>query len=214
MFFLRKNKPKKKQYVVTPEIASDKCIGQSCTICGTGILSNEQVVFCPCCNLPYHHECWEENGGCGSYGCDAAPEVEKTETLSEDTYVDGWTTDKICPACGSLIKSNALICKNCKAKFPTEKPMTKTQWLNRPYEGSELDVIRLIIIIQFIATAFGIFTLIMAPLNYITYSSGKWPYNFKRLPSELKLLNYASNFVGIMWIILCIISIFLNIILK
>ena len=28
---------------------------------------------CPECGIPHHAECWEENGGCTTFGCRAAP---------------------------------------------------------------------------------------------------------------------------------------------
>lgn len=212
MFFSRNNKPKKKvNYTVNPELASEKCFGQTCSICGTEFSSEEYVVYCPCCNLPYHADCWQENNGCGSYGCDAAPEVEKTETIAEDTYIEGWVADKKCPSCGKTIKGNALICKYCRAKFTSEKPMTRAQWLNRPYDENELRTKRLLLLVQFIASAFGVFTVVMVPINIITYTSNKFLYDFKRLPSELKLLNIASNIVGILWVFLGLLAIVVNI---
>lgn len=28
--------------------------------------------LCPDCGTPYHHECWQENGGCAKIGCPSA----------------------------------------------------------------------------------------------------------------------------------------------
>ena len=34
----------------------------------------EEATVCPSCNTPHHAECWEENGGCTTYGCKNSPE--------------------------------------------------------------------------------------------------------------------------------------------
>ena len=197
----KNTKQKKIHYEVTPITADDNCVGKSCSICGMGILSNDTIVFCPCCSLPYHYECWEENGGCGSYGCKATPEVEKTQTLPEDSYVEGWTTQKKCPECGATIKSDALICKFCKSKFPTEKAMTRLQWQNRFYSGEELAKVRFIVIGQFVLSSIGYLCLITALINLASlYLSINTPYKFSRLTSELKLVVFSSLVVSLLWI--------------
>ena len=56
-----------------------------CSICQTPIHLEEEVTSCPSCHLTFHHQCWEENLGCGAYGCDQvnalapAPSAKATE---------------------------------------------------------------------------------------------------------------------------------------
>ena len=53
---------------------------RECAICQTSIYPAEQTHPCPKCGLVFHAECWQENFGCASYGCDQvnalAPKVE------------------------------------------------------------------------------------------------------------------------------------------
>lgn len=195
-------KPAKKHYNVTPFKATNNEIGKICSICGSGILNDESVVLCPECNLPYHHDCWKEMGGCGSYGCAAAPDIKKADYAPSDTYVEGWTSEKKCPECGSMILSNALICRVCKSEFPTEKPMTKAEWENRIYDGKELTSVRTKVIIQCLLSIIGILTLFMLPLNIFTLYSDNWIFKVRRLPSELKILHYAGVAISAIWLII------------
>ena len=201
------NKTTKKHYNVTPFSATNNEIGKICSICGSGILNEDQVVICPECSLPYHFDCWKEIGGCGSYGCAAAPDIKKADYAPSDTYVEGWTSEKKCPECGSMILSNALICRVCKAEFPTEKPMTRTEWLNRIYDGKELNTVRIKVLIQFFLSIVGFLTLFMFPINlYTIYSSEGCFFKMNRLPQELKILQYCGTIIS--GIELCIMILF------
>lgn len=203
----------KKHYSVTPFEATENEIGKICSICGSGILNGESIVICPECKLPYHYDCWNEMGGCGSYGCAAAPDIKKADYAPSDTYVAGWTSEKKCPECGSMILSDALICRVCKSEFPTEKPMTREEWQNRIYDGKELDIVKIKVIIQAILSLFGIFTLFLFPINMFTLFSDSWIFKMKRLPKELKILQYASTCISGFWLIILIL-LFINLMAK
>src|SRR5581483_11213091 len=41
-----------------------------CSICQWAIGEQEQTHVCPSCGLKFHAECWKENYGCSSYGCE------------------------------------------------------------------------------------------------------------------------------------------------
>ncbi len=41
----------------------------TCPYCRTEIGAEQAAVTCTRCGLPYHRECWHENGGCATYGC-------------------------------------------------------------------------------------------------------------------------------------------------
>ena len=189
----------KNNYKVTPFTARDEDVGKICSICGSGILNDESIVTCPVCALPYHYECWKEMGGCGSYGCAAAPNIKKADYAPSDTYVKGWTSEKKCPECGSMIVSNAIICRFCKSRFPTEKPMTKEEWINRIYDGNYLLFVRIAVFLQFIFSLLiflSIFTFIINLYILLLSNSLWWIYKMKRLPNELKLLQYASTIIS------------------
>ncbi|HEY9069465.1 MAG TPA: RING finger protein, partial [Candidatus Ozemobacteraceae bacterium] len=184
---------------VTPEPARDEQIGKTCSTCGTGISRGELVVTCPLCSLPYHHDCWKEIGGCGTYGCKAAPAVTKTEPVAEDTFTPGWTAEKKCPACQSSILANAVICKYCKAVFPTERPMTAAEWATREYDGTDLVRMRNLVIAQFVASALGCLFIFSLPANLIAMFTESWLFDVKRLPPPLRILFYAGVGVSALW---------------
>ncbi len=47
-------------------------IGKSCPYCQYPIKIDSEVVICSDCLIPHHQECWQENGGCTTFGCKGA----------------------------------------------------------------------------------------------------------------------------------------------
>jgi hypothetical protein len=95
--------------------------GRACAICQTFIAAGEQVGRCPGCDAPFHGECWDENGGCASYGCPEVPNVPKAEGPAEGSSYWG-QEDKECPRCGRRIRLAALRCRHCGATFESRAP--------------------------------------------------------------------------------------------
>ena len=54
------------QYPSTAKVEQN----QKCAFCGTSINDEEISAICPSCGIEYHDECWEENKGCATYGCE------------------------------------------------------------------------------------------------------------------------------------------------
>lgn len=50
-------------------------VGKTCPYCRFPLKPGEQVMTCPACKVPHHADCWSENRGCTTYGCQgtAAP---------------------------------------------------------------------------------------------------------------------------------------------
>ncbi|MCL6629134.1 MAG: hypothetical protein K6U00_06005 [Armatimonadetes bacterium] len=48
-------------------------VGKTCPFCQTSIKPGAQVFVCPACDMPHHTECWNENGGCTTFGCAESP---------------------------------------------------------------------------------------------------------------------------------------------
>ncbi len=155
---------------------------------------------CPHCQLPFHDECWREVGGCGTYGCQAAPDVPKTETAPSDEFVPGWVADKTCPACGSQIMATALVCKVCKAAFPTDRPMSTTEWAEREYDGDDAINKRNMVIANFVFSALGCLFFFTIPINvYILSGNEPAPFRIKRLAPTLRVVYYASLGISCLW---------------
>ena len=102
-------------------------VGSLCSLCQTEIETGEKAWACPSCTSPYHQECWDEVGGCGTYGCEMMPAAAKEEEAGERSR--GWGDQKECPRCHKQIRSAAVKCRFCKARFPTPAPMTTREFL-------------------------------------------------------------------------------------
>ncbi len=50
-------------------LPSAKYVGKTCPFCQYPLKADLETVECPSCKVPHHRECWEENGGCTTFGC-------------------------------------------------------------------------------------------------------------------------------------------------
>ena len=101
-------------------------LGVTCPICSTEITDADAVNKCPSCEQAHHGECWDEVGGCSTYGCEHAPEQEKGSEGRR--ALTAWGDTKECPRCGEEIKSIALRCRYCGAKFETVDPLSRREY--------------------------------------------------------------------------------------
>ncbi len=144
--------------VVEPQIAPERIQEQpsastTCPICQTLIGADEAVRNCPECQQVHHKECWEEMGGCSTYGCPAAPANEKEAPAARPT--SAWGDMKRCPACGEKIKAIALKCRYCDTTFDTVDPLTVQDLQHRVRVSDELKVVRVMTIVLFVLTLLG-----------------------------------------------------------
>jgi hypothetical protein len=99
-----------------------------CAICQTEIGPRDQRMHCPECNVSYHADCWNDNGGCAIYGCAAVPPTEKLQDV--EVPVSYWgKEDKACPACGQSIMAVALRCRFCGATFESARPRDRHEFV-------------------------------------------------------------------------------------
>src|SRR5438876_1806454 len=99
-----------------------------CSICGTLIQPDEApsaVTRCDECKQEYHQACWDEIGGCATYGCRQAAQAEKPPPPVQTG--GGWGDTKPCPSCGTNIAASLLVCI-CGARFPWADPMTPLEY--------------------------------------------------------------------------------------
>jgi uncharacterized CHY-type Zn-finger protein len=105
---------------ITMEEVEQKLIGATCPYCGDLIKGNQikNVKVCPICETPHHEECWNENGGCTTFGCEMAP-TRRKEVIDLSRMVGS-----TCPFCGDLIKGNQIprikICPSCQTPHHQE----------------------------------------------------------------------------------------------
>ena len=87
-----------------------------CQICFSPLEEPESFTQCPECKTMYHTECWQENGGCGMYGCTLVPPTENRDELEVPIAYWGRET-KPCPICNEEIMATALRCRHCGTVF-------------------------------------------------------------------------------------------------
>ncbi|MCA9138802.1 MAG: hypothetical protein KDB00_18650 [Planctomycetales bacterium] len=143
----------------TPLVAGDQEV--VCPICQTEITAAEQVVTCPGCMQVHHSECWSEIGGCGTYGCQQAPAIDKSDT-SAQAPLTAWGDTKSCPACGEEIKSIALRCRYCETDFGSVDPMSAADLRRQSLANDQLDSFRRTIVALFIVSLIGCAAPLMA----------------------------------------------------
>ncbi len=88
---------------------------QRCIICQLAIQTEEESVTCEKCQCVFHAECWQDLGGCGTYGCENSPTLQK-ESLAQST--------KKCPFCQESIPADTMACPYCRERFNTILPQT------------------------------------------------------------------------------------------
>jgi hypothetical protein len=135
-----------------------------CSICGTRVREGDDVTSCPECTQDYHRGCWDEIGGCATYGCGKAAVAEKPAVPS--VVSGGWGDEKECPACESTISASLLVCR-CGARFPWADPMTAKEyegWIRRTKAASSAQNL---LTILFVASLTGFPAPICGPIAAI-----------------------------------------------
>jgi hypothetical protein len=126
---------------------------QRCPIDKILISEDEATITCGLCETMHHRECWERIGGCSTYGCKAAPILDKAPVAS--TLGRGWGDEKECPSCHAQISSSLMVCL-CGARFPWADPMTSLEYDAWVTEQKSAADDRRMLIVLFVLTLFGI----------------------------------------------------------
>lgn len=129
-----------------------------CSICHTLVQAGEEVAACDSCGQEYHAGCWDELGGCATYGCQDAAQAEKPE--APVVVSGGWGDEKECPVCRHALPSSYLHCR-CGARFPWADPMTREEYAEWQESARKVKVARNVLISLFFVSLFGF----VAPLS-------------------------------------------------
>ncbi len=138
--------------IVTSALA-DPHAQATCPVCQSTIRPGEAVLACPACEQVHHRECWTEVGGCATYGCENAPQTDKSAPAQ--TPHTAWGDTKKCPACGETIKSIALRCRYCNTEFDTVDPLSMKDLRRLVAKEERLRLTRTVVIVLFVASIFG-----------------------------------------------------------
>lgn len=116
----------------------------NCPYCQSNIKSDNEVQYCKECGTPHHKECWDENGGCTTYGCGQNPVTDKNLvnvgnlTIEQINELDLQTlsaVDNYCIFCGGKIETDSIYCKHCGSKVSVHQPEINSQKFLKEYEN-------------------------------------------------------------------------------
>jgi Prokaryotic RING finger family 1 len=170
-----------------------------CSICYTVLRDGEPVTGCPECRQDYHKTCWDEIGGCGTYGCKQAALAQKPPPPV--LVGAGWGDTKPCPACNQQINSSLLVCR-CGARFPWADPMTVTDYYAWREDQAALAGSRKLLTVLFILSMIAVTSPITGPIAGI-YAFVKR----KRLAGAagtFLAMGYGSAALGAMYTVLIV----------
>jgi hypothetical protein len=119
-----------------------------CAYCQSPIEDEQARTSCSACSAAYHADCWQENGGCGIYGCPQAPAVEPRKAV--EIPVSFWGQEsKPCPSCGREILAAALRCRHCGTTFASAQPEAAGEYQHRVTLEGRLPQVRRTVVVWF-----------------------------------------------------------------
>jgi len=101
-------------------------VGAKCPYCQTKIKRGELVKICPHCGLPHHWECWRENGGCTTYGCEGTLQDRGVDPAAAARRVvtGDEPATRVCRQCGERYPFRDVLCPYCGTRRVAELLVT------------------------------------------------------------------------------------------
>jgi hypothetical protein len=97
-------------------------IGKNCPYCQTPIKPGAPVTVCTSCGMPHHADCWQENHGCTTFGCQGRPMISPgvvpapaAATQPPLPALHPTPSGNLpCPTCGYLMEAMDITCPRCE----------------------------------------------------------------------------------------------------
>ena len=109
----------------------NKYTGKICPYCKAAFTDEDNIVICSECEMPHHRDCWIENQGCTTFGCNGTIQnatlyqtANELNGLAPDTRAELPPSGSLayCPYCGVSHDSTARFCKRCGRSFAVQNP--------------------------------------------------------------------------------------------
>lgn len=98
-------------------------VGKTCPYCRFPLKPGEQVMACPACKVPHHADCWSENRGCTTYGC------------------QGTSAPTPSPVSPSILRPNSVLSPPATMGLPNFDSLQQTEFIGRANNALMLSII-------------------------------------------------------------------------
>jgi len=171
----------------------------NCPYCQSNIKSNNELQYCKECGTPHHRECWEENGGCTTYGCGQNPHSRKDrinvgnltiEQIRQLNPEESSQNYEACIKCGGKIEPDSVYCKYCGNRVSVHAAESHSKEFVKEYESryqSKLKKRK----IRFVSISI-IITAVIAIAAIIAYFGYTYIVN-NYFSEEAKILRFVSR---------------------
>ncbi len=95
-------------------MTTSSSIGKNCPFCQTPIKPGAPVMICTACGMPHHAECWQENHGCTTFGCQGSPAAAPGTATPPPVFRPTPSGHLACPTCGYLMGPMDTTCPRCE----------------------------------------------------------------------------------------------------
>jgi hypothetical protein len=141
-----------------------------CPTCGTRLQPTDATQACTDCGQMYHQACWQEVGGCATFGCPQAPVAQKPPTPAN--VGAGWGDFKTCPSCGAKIGASLLVC-SCRAMFPYAAPMSRMDYAKWTEDMRAAKSLKTTITVLFLLSLTGVLAPVLGVASFILARRGR-----------------------------------------